>query len=114
MIECNSPFSARFLVTILSLSGVGSKGFLGGKLSILRGFCARAPSPLVPLSGERCQSVQRLLKTVNSDDAHVPGMTPGFPGVIPSGHEEDVHARPPDADRLLRDASDRRDGAVQL
>ena len=41
-------------------------------------------------------------------------MALGFPGVLPSGHEENVDPGPANRDRLLLDAADRDDGAVEL
>src|SRR5579884_4359705 len=56
---------------------------------------------------ERCQCVQRLLKTLHRDDPEAVRVLPRVAGVLPRGDEEGVHTRLARADRLLLDAADR-------
>src|SRR3989304_7095806 len=60
-----------------------------------------------------CQLPQRLLKTLHRDDAQPVGMLPRLVGVLPRRHEEEIHTRPARSDRLLFQATDLDDRAVE-
>src|SRR3954466_3722471 len=51
---------------------------------------------------------------MHRDDPHAVRITASLGGVIPSGDEEDADSRVAHADRLLRDAADRADAAVEV
>src|SRR5436190_15940281 len=71
----------------------------------------------LPLSSrfwQRCQAPQRLSKTLHRDNPHPVGITASLVRVIPSGDEEDADSGVADADRLLGNAADRSDAAVEV
>src|SRR5207248_6419893 len=88
--------------------------FQGGKLNLFPGFLTTTTSAFPTLSAQWCQRREPPLENLKRDDAHVPGVAPRVPGVIPSGDEEDVDAGAPDADRFLRGPADRRHRPVEL
>src|SRR2546421_8477308 len=58
--------------------------------------------------------MQRLSKTLHSNDPDRSSVLAGDFRVIPSRHKEDVHASAADPDRFLLGAADRDHGAVGL
>src|SRR5438105_15528091 len=84
------------------------------KLTKFRQFRGDRTCSFLALSGQGCQCAQRLWKSLHSDDAEAIRVAPSLARVIPSRDEEDVRLRLADAERLLLDAPDLGDRAVQL
>ena len=65
------------------------------------------------VSGQCCQCIQRLLKTLHRDDSQPVRVLSGVGRVLSGRNEKGIHMCFARADRFLLDAPDRADGAVQ-
>src|SRR5690349_4475318 len=98
---------------IMRASASSFKSRRGRKLSKFRQDQIAEICEIPRLSVQRCQSAQRLSISVHRDDAHASCVTPRFLRVFPSRNQEDVGSGAPRADRLLLEAPDRGDRAVE-
>src|SRR5438105_6570843 len=83
------------------------------KTRSFRAFPAAEICGFLPLLGQGCQRLQRLLKTLHRDDAQPLRVLPRVARVLPRRDEEGIHTRGARTDRLLLDAADRVHGAVR-
>ena len=89
------------------------KGLPGEKTRSFRPFDPVEIPWFLALLRQGCQCLQRLLKTLHRDDAQPVRVLAGLARVLPRRDEEGIHTRLARADRLLLDAADRADPAVE-